>query len=390
MKTGFSFIKDSSLIALHHLADIMPSGIEIYSYFINNEKCLNLASIENGQIFQERIINEENQSFIKDFRKASKHNYSWIMKSDLPLLRKDLNISENKQFDIFNEENHLCLCLRINSSIDNENDVICIIFQPKLNVFGIETGSTQLNTEHKSVLASVLYKSIISVLNKAEADKRQLESLSEKTRDLISTSRSYKLKLEQSKEDYYRNISEIAANYLKEFSILLNREFVFSQECNELLKKYNGNPVRLKDRIQDAVQFAYNLNVADNYIIVIEEEYLDLTVSDMEAVSSVEKISFPLSNRTTGKLSAERKLDQYENALKKVLGMNKKPVGKELAEMLDPPITPAAITYYLKDNQKTINDLLNKHPARWSLLRNHFKPLQNIIPRRMSPENKIL
>lgn len=386
MKKGFTFNHEAGLIALNHLHDMIPFGVELHSYFINSEKKYFYAekSERTDQVLE---ITEEDQVIsIKNFRKNLKTSTSWLLKTNLPLIN-DMKIKSN-QFEIFDENEHLALCLRINSMYDDQNDVICIVFKPGANIFGIDTGKISLTTENKNFIANILYKSVTSILKNSFNDKQQLEKFSEKTIELINKGKQYKKSLVQSREDYHRSIINIAENYLKEYSDVYDIDFVFSEEAIDHLKSFNSNPVRLKDIIGNAANFAFNLKTGKSDLISIEGDYLDVRASDIydNTEKTVDK------NLDINKLSREarieRMLDDLENAVKKVLANKDKPVGKNVGAACSPSKSAAAITDYVKKNQVSINKILNKYPTRWHLLRESFRPVQNIIVQRVQPNQK--
>lgn len=75
---------------------------------------------------------------------------------------------------------------------------------------------------------------------------------------------------------------------------------------------------------------------------------------------------------------AELLLDKYEIAAGTAKRNGQAVNGKHIAENLDPPISPPAITDALKKNRKAISSLLEQFPERWPLLRRHLKPVREL------------
>jgi hypothetical protein len=389
MKPGFSFNKESCLVAMQHLSDIMPSDCEIYAWFAGKDNKVFRSQIINSHNSISEISSTDELIGINSFRRNQKTPTSWILKSNLPLPDFETVGLSRRQFDIFDERDHIVLCLRIKSLYDSGNDVICIILKPELNVFGIETGKLELTPEFKSIIANILHKSILSILNNSYDDRKKLTEFADKTRKLMDTGRAYKQSLKQSREDYHRNIADIAENYLSELSKTMDVEFIFSDDSLELLKNYSGNPVRLKDILEKAAVFAYNMQLNDSTLIAIEEEYLELTDTDIyektegkAVVKSIDLSSLSKEQRV------EKKLDEYQNALKNVLANKLKPTGKNVGEAMKESITPAGITDFLKNNDEIINKLVKTNSNRWSILLKEFRPLQNIIKIKAVPDSK--
>lgn len=389
MNKGFSFNTDSCLLAMNHLKNMMPSGIEFYSYYYSQNNKLMFACLKDEILDTFEIESDDEIKVVQELRDYKKVSYSWIMKSNLPLL-EDYVINQSDQFNIFDEDKHLVLSLRINSNLDKNNDLICIVFQPELNVFGIETAKLDLNTDNKNLISNILYKSVTSVLTNGQNDKEKLEVLATKTKQVIEKGSVYKKRYNESRDDYHRNILNTAETFLLEYSEEMDKEFILSSESKDLLKKYSGNPLRLKEILVNAALFANNLNIGDNILIVIEEDYIDLTQSDIVTTEEATIKNKNTKTIYTEDLKISAQLDDYENALKKALADNLKPTGHNVAKKLVPKATPPAISQYLKKYQRIINVLLIKHPSRWSLMREHFRPLKNIIVEKKVPSKKTL
>ncbi|MFT5602533.1 MAG: hypothetical protein ACI9N1_002792 [Flavobacteriales bacterium] len=77
-------------------------------------------------------------------------------------------------------------------------------------------------------------------------------------------------------------------------------------------------------------------------------------------------------------------LDRYETAAETAQAKEWKINGNTVAELCSPSVTPSAITFNLKKYKKSINILLDRYEDKWPLLRNHFKPLKNIVEHQQS------
>jgi hypothetical protein len=62
-----------------------------------------------------------------------------------------------------------------------------------------------------------------------------------------------------------------------------------------------------------------------------------------------------------------------------LLSKNSKITGFNIGDNCKPKVSPAAISDILKKHQKKIVLLLEQHPDNWSIIRNNFKPVRNIL-----------
>lgn len=391
MSTGFSFNNDAVLVGVKHLMELMPAGVDFYSYYINPDKEYYFAEFNEKNSLVTKIRDANKVEKIKSFRKKTQNFSSWLLKETLPLIDYANEISGRRQFELFDEEKHLVLCLRIHSLYDDQNDVLCIVFKPELNVFGIETGNLELTTDSKKIIANIIYKSLIAVLKTANNDKQELEHFNSKTRQIIKKGKQYKDSLNQSIEEYHKSIINIAETYLMELSSDFSIDFILTEDAKNSLRSFNSKPLRLKEIITSAAKFSYNLRNNNEEFVMIEEDYLDIRESDISSNNESDDLS--RNTAETAGLSKtekiEKTLDGYENAIKKVLAKHEKPTGTKVGAACIPAKSGAAITDYLKKNQSDINTLIYEHKSRWILLKENFKPLQNIIIQKAVPKRKV-
>jgi hypothetical protein len=71
-------------------------------------------------------------------------------------------------------------------------------------------------------------------------------------------------------------------------------------------------------------------------------------------------------------------LDKYEAAAKVIKSKGLRVTGLNIGENCYPRVSPAAISDILKKHQKKIVVLFGRYPEKWSIVRNHFKPIAKI------------
>lgn len=72
-------------------------------------------------------------------------------------------------------------------------------------------------------------------------------------------------------------------------------------------------------------------------------------------------------------------LEKYEMAAVKLVRLLRPVTGANLGDFLEPAISASAISEFLKKYADILYTLFNESPEKWPTLRNHFKPLQQII-----------
>lgn len=373
----FSFTQESGIVLIQHLSSLIPSGADMYVYYAGSGHRIMRADYKNSELSVKEITDDDELCRIIDIRKPRKNPYSWELNADkLQSVLSDSN--KAFQFDISNEEDHIVLSMRFNSLYDKDNDLAFICFRSDLGVFGIETGRISLNTENKTILANLIYKSCLSVINKAQSDLSSFNSFTAKTKTAIGSVKFYKEKLKQLTEEHHKNMIMLAQNFISGLSSKYNKSFIFTDECIGSLRNFSSDLPRLQNIVEKAAIYAYNLNLGqNNQIITIEEEFLEFSESDInKQVENSPKKKSIIENEY---VRTEIFLNRLENAIKRTFANKEKPIGKNVCLYMEPAISSAAITLYLKKYIKTINEIIDQDPSKFPYARKNFKPVQNVI-----------
>jgi hypothetical protein len=373
----FSFTKEPGIVLINHLSSLIPSGADMYVYFAINGTRLMRADYKNSEIILKEITDDDELSRIIDLRKPRKNPYSWELNTDK--LRSVLTDNQKAiQFSISNEEDHIILSMRFNSIYDKENDLAYICFRPDLGIFGIDAGRISLNTDNKTIIANIIYKSCISVLKSAQSDLSSFNAFTSKTKQAIDSVKVYKEKLKQLTEEHHKNTVMLAQNFISGLSLKFNKSFVFTDECINSLRNFSSDLPRLQSIVEKAAIYAYNLTIGQNVqIITIEEEYLEFIQSDIQ--KDIEASTKRKSIVEDENVRAEIFLNRLENAIKRTIANKEKPIGKFVCKYMEPAISSAAITLYLKKYIKNINEIIDIDPSKFPQARKSFKPFQNVI-----------
>lgn len=374
----FSFTKEPGIVLIKHLSSLIPSGADIFCYFASEDTRLYRADYKNSELSIREIDEDDELIRVADLRKPKKVQYNWEMDPDI-LLNVTKSGQKNIQFSILQEEDHLVLSMRFNSAYDEQNDVIYVVFRSGLGIFGIEASRISLNTENKTLISNILYKSCASVISQAFADKDAFRSFSVKTKSAIESIKVYKDRLKQLSDEHHKNMVVLAQNFIAGLSTKYGCSFVFTNDCIESLKNFGSDLPRLQSVVENAAVYAYNLNsYAKNNLITIEEEYLQFTGSDV-IKSGIENPEVKKSINTDETYRTEVFLNKLENAVKRCIANKEKTIGNNVSLYMEPPVTSAALTIYLKKYIKNVNNIIDADPTKFPQSRKHFKPLQNVI-----------
>lgn len=373
----FSFAKEPGVVLIKHLSTVLPT-VDMYVYFAVEGSRLFRADYKNSVLNVREIIDDDEISKAIDYRKSKKTQYSWEMN---PELLQTLIMSGQKsiQFEISNERDHLVLSMRFVSISDKQNDVVFIAFRPDLGILGIDTGRIALNPDNKTLIATLLYRSCLSILTQAQEDLKSFRNFTVKTKTAIDSVKVYKDKLKQLSEEHHKNTVVLAQNFISGLSSRYGKSFIFTDECIESLKHFSSDLPRLQKIVENAAVYAYNLNSEiSSQLITIEEEYLEFALSDRaesgQDVNLKKKIVHSDENMRT-----EIFLNKLENAVKRAIANKEKPIGINVAAYMEPAVSSAAITIYLKKYSEAINSILDSDPTKFPQARKNFKPLQNVI-----------
>lgn len=350
----------------------------MYVYFATEGTRLYRADYKNSDLSVKEILDDEEISTAIDIRKAKKNPYNWELNPD-KLKAVTSSGQKSIQFSISNEDDHLVLSMRFASMYDKENDVVFIVFRPDLGIFGIEAGRISLNTDNKTLIANILYKSGVSVLNQAQEDLKTFRAFTQKTKSAIDSVKVYKEKLKQLSDEHHKNTVVLAQNFISGLSVRYGKSFVFTDECIESLKHFSSDLPRLQVIVENAAVYAYNLNSdTSGQLITIEEEYLEFIDSDL-STQGTENASRRKPVNADETMRTEIFLNKLENAVKRALANKEKPIGNNVAVYMEPAVTSAALTLYLKKYSETVNEILDSDYTKFPQSRKHFKPLQNVI-----------
>ena len=386
MKRVFSFSEQPYLFILRQLPSILP-GIQkvvVVHYSPDSDGITSdLIQNENGDYVQEAFQVSDSSSFFNRLR-SDNAPFIWLRKEDVPF---EIIAKERVQLEIFNELNNSILLIRILNSFDNKNDLYFIYFNQDLSNFGTINPNKMLSTDNKTIIGHVLRNTILTLFENHNRDKHLLVSLNENTRAIISERNSLRIELEVIRDKFEDGLIRLCNSYLAELNQSNNVSYNLSEDAVRKIKDYKGDIDNLKPIITQAAHYAETMNLEGNisnvliadFHIVIEEKKVQKTIETIEKTEPIGDV--PVKYNKTFLL-----LDKLENAANHVKLKNKLLTGANIGNEFPTPITPPAISDALKKHKQKILHLLHEYPNRWEIIRNEFRPMQNILNAKPFPD----
>ena len=377
MKRVFSYSEKPILFILNILPSLLP-GIEkvIAVYY----------SPDSGSVTSEMIRNENGDYIPETFNITDTHSvfnrlrldnapYSWLRKEDLLF---EIKVKEKVQLEIFNELNNSILLIRIPNMFDSRNDLLFIYFNQTLSNFGTLSPNKILSTDNKTIIAYVVRNSILAFMNTLQSDKELSATLNENTRALIHERNVLCEELGVTREKYRDGIIRLCISYLADLSLITGSNYRLSESAVAKIREFSGDMGTLKPIIGQAARYAETMNlegtpgnvlISDFHFILEEKSTRRQKETVIETMGDV-----PAKYTKTVML-----LDKLENAALHVKSRNKLLTGANIGNEFPTPVSPPAITDALKKHKQKILFLFSEYPGRWEIIRNEFRPVQNIL-----------
>ena len=346
-----------------------------YNTHTENYEILFLNNSSHNKLSIEEITPDDNS--IRSLKKLSqeKISFSWYSPDDIPFGLEKTTI---KQMDVFKELEKNILMLSIPQEHSKTNDLLFFYFNNNVSNFIITQSKKVLSQEHKQIIGAMLFNSIITILSIVRNDRKSMESFNGHVNKLIDSIKTTQATVEIFREKQKLVILNYAYELIQELSLpYTGIIFDLSKNAVKKIQNFDGDMNFLKESIKNAMFFASGLSFGDeNKTIVLDDFHINF--SDNNTPESKQLISQP-SSRQTKTLFL---LDKLEEAALIVLKEKKALTGSNVGKSYYKPISAPGISDALKNHKKTIRTLIKENPDKWSLIRNEFKPLINILSAR--------
>jgi len=360
----YSFIEHPVYTQFRTLTNLVPNVKKAYALFSDNRRNLNFYAFE-----EKTALDTRNRKHLLQKFRAEKKNTAWVRLDMLEFLGLEKKKRKIQQLSLIDENENNLLCLKFHSPYDDLYDVILIeLTQSSLLQF-VKEGK-ELTTSQKTLIEVLLYNNIKSNIESEYENLKthalivdNFKSQQEKIKNSLEENERIKKHYDQT-FNYFLNT--IATKVKIEFELELN----YSPTCVEYISNLDFDLEIIEKSILQSVNVYQNLNLEQDKSLTLEPENIQI----IEPKKKEEPIKFVNKHQNIIDI-----LDRYEAAAIALQEKGMKVNGANVAQACIPTITPAAISFNLKKYAATIIMLTEKYDNKWSIIKNQFKPLINII-----------
>lgn len=293
--------------------------------------------------------------------------YSWLHKDQLPFEQKSL---EAGQLQLFSEQFHIVLMVRLKDQIHQSMDVYYIFFREDQSNFGVSRLQGVFDTTRKALVGSLAFRFANMMYQSFISWQQSFNEFTNVTRQLLSQKSS-----DVNQDRLHQWVNQWSKEFLSSFSLSQGIQLTLSEQAIKKLMN-SGSYQAATEALQTAAKFALMLNNNQNELVVIDENMILLD----ETNYSNQQTTFTEGANVGNRLSKTMLfLDKLEKAAQKLVEMGEDLTSSSVGKQMDRPITAPAITDALRKNMRRVILSLEKYPNRWPLIRHQFRPLTNIL-----------
>jgi hypothetical protein len=351
---------------LRSCPDIFP-GIDrvVALYALRNGETGGEELLRNGQKYVYRDIATEDFDRRLIEMADEQPGYVWLTREQLPF---ESSPSGQRQLDIFSEEQHVVMLLRI--KYRGGMDFYYLFVREDQSNFGVSRLQGSLDTARKALLGSLVYRFTRLFYQSLEEHKSYLQQFTNVTKKLLAGPSSGAVNtiphlwLKQWSEDYLNELYEQTGIIVRLTEAALDH----LSTASDYLSAKNG--------LEQAAQFALMMSAGNTESEVsIEAAYILLKPNPDIASGNIKQVYVPGRRKEKTK----QFLNRLEQAALILSDNGDDLTSSSVGQTMERPISAPAITDYLKKNKRQVLLLLDEHPRQWPLIRQFFKPLINIV-----------
>ena len=283
--------------------------------------------------------------------------------------------------DLFGEKATVLIIYYNSHCEDGKNDLI--ILYAKLAENPLFTSPEKFSINNKKIVAHLMETAVKAMLSREYEIHRLMEAIDEHYQTIKDVS-VYKddelLQANKKQLDYaYYILKEIN----KEHAI----QVTLSKKAEQMITEYKGELQHLDDELVKAVRIALNTHSCPTGSLELDEFSLiglaKKSIENGKSASSGKSTSSSSSAKANqrGQYSrTEALLNRLESAVKATIENDEKVTGQNVALHIKPfEISAAAISDSISKHHERIITLMAREPSQWRLLRDHFRPIQNVL-----------
>lgn len=316
---------------------------------------------------------------VDDFRQSG-HKYEWVHPSEIGFdISNTTHIIGNQ--DLFSELTKNVLVLRFRNVFDNKFDCLLLYFVSSHTYITPSKQKFDLSENFKVMIAPTLHRLLLNRLYEMKRDSEKFDLVKFSTTNIYEDIEKLRMEKKDLQKKYGDSLVNLCKAYLKEFAHENACHIVLHPDAENKIAVFTGDISLLKPAIEKAAFVAMTTSTTlsneiflYDYQIRIEEPAKEF--AKQEFIKVVERSSTIVLNL----------LDDLEKAAER-LKTKKLPItGVHMGNELN-GVTHASITQKLNKHMDTIMKLFSLYPKRWPIIRNDFKPIHNLIDRKLLETN---
>lgn len=275
-----------------------------------------------------------------------------------------------RQMSLSDEDKLDTLLIFFDSPFDELRDIIAIEFPKELFLKNFNVAFSGISVQEKQVLSHLLSSILYSEHKKCLQEREFLQHLN--THHLAQKQKveSLQEQLRTAEKLYSSAISTIVGDLVKTHESALGVSFHIDDSIIRYYAREKISLDAIKLSLDRVLSLAYHMNIGSDDIQV------DDTFVELARLNEEQKTLSTTSDRKEDRIMDL--LDRYERAAEKVNNESARLNAKEIAQRLDPPVTPPAITDAVKKNKSKIAYYLRQYPGKWKLIRKAIRPIRTI------------
>ncbi|WP_282036477.1 hypothetical protein [Saccharicrinis aurantiacus] len=369
----------------NHIVKLVD-GIERIIGIYNQQEAENVIEGIGLKLLNNRLVeytlNIDSETAQKLILLQKENNVSkWVDRKSIPFEQTDISTFQK---NIFDEYKHLILLLKIPQSHVETRGLIFIYFKDDISHFGVHHTKEVLNTQNKSIIASLISGSVFSFIDDFNRNNKLFSDFAQKSKAIITKQHIENKIL---KEDHNNNdfVVSWAHQYLAEFSNSDGVNYVYNKECIEFIQNYKGPFLPLQKAIAGAVEYTKLLfTYVNTDSIEIELSYLQLETEESRSlVTNVYgEDQIKIEQLSPRLLKTKAFLDKLEETATWVYEEGISLTSSNVGKSMERPITAAAISDFLSKNKERINILIKEFPNDWAFIKENFRPVINVTSKK--------
>lgn len=255
----------------------------------------------------------------------------------------------------------------------------------QLKPYGASKDKYLLATEKKQ-FERTIRGFVDSLLNIQQSDKIILQNIAKGNSAVHQEITDTKRQLTLQNQNYEVAISQFIQLIVNKLQEKYGIEIRMSREFIDDLKNYNRPFDQLEDNLEKHVQIELNLALVQGETeILLTPTHLTNLQAAKAAIAYASEDELNLGRYAkTYKL-----LDRYEAAAQVAQQRGLNIIGKHIGASCTPAVSNASITDALNKHAKKMFELFGRFPNRWTLIRNEFRSVANIIEKETTRRQNI-